>query len=261
MRVGAIDIVPVLDGLARMAPTAAYTGTTDADWAPHRALLGDDGILELSLGGFLVRSADRMVLVDTGVGPIVSGPFSGGALLRSLAAHQVRPEDVTDVVFTHLHFDHVGWATQQGQVVFPNATYRCAASDWEYFVVSPNGGAARKLSPVAQRLQPWDGAGGGIVPGLDARVAPGHTPGSTIVVISSGAERALLLGDVVHCPVELLDDEWDGLADVDPALARQTRNALARELEGQDVPVAAAHFPGMRFGRLLRSEGRRRWVV
>jgi hypothetical protein len=71
----------------------------------------------------------------------------------------------------------------------------------------------------------------------------------------------MLLGDVVHCPVELVDDEWDSMYDVDPALALRTRTALARELEGTDIPMAASHFPGLRFGRLLTGEGRRRWVV
>jgi hypothetical protein len=82
-----------------------------------------------------------------------------------------------------------------------------------------------------------------------------------VIVVSSGPERAMLLGDVVHCPVELVDDEWGALFDVDPALALQTRVALNRELEGSNLPVAAAHFPGLRFGRLVRAEGRRRWVV
>jgi glyoxylase-like metal-dependent hydrolase (beta-lactamase superfamily II) len=106
----------------------------------------------------------------------------------------------------------------------------------------------------------WDRSGP-VLPGLDAMVAPGHTPGSTIIVLSSGAARAMLLGDVVHCPVELLDDEWAGIGDVDPALAARTRVALNRELEGTDVPVAAAHFPGLQFGKLLLADGRRRWVV
>ena len=92
-------------------------------------------------------------------------------------------------------------------------------------------------------------------------VAPGHTPGSTIIVASSGTDRALLLGDVVHCPVELLDDEWAGMGDVDPELAKRTRNALARELEGAEVPVAAAHFPGLQFGKLLIGNGKRQWVI
>lgn len=89
---------------------------------------------------------------------------------------------------------------------------------------------------------------------------PGHTPGHTALVVSDGAERVLLLGDAVHCPVELEQAEWDGLGDVDPELAKRTREALAREIEGDDAPVGAAHFPGLRFGRLLVAEGKRRWV-
>ena len=152
------------------------------------------------------------------------------------------PGDVTDVVFTHLHFDHVGWATQQGTVVFPNATYRCDERDWGHFVGPdpgrhPQAGTARRPHGVVGRGR------GPVLPGLDAMVAPGHTPGSTIIVLSSGAERAMLLGDVVHCPVELLDDEWAGMGDVDPELAKRTRNALARELEGTDVPVGGGPLP------------------
>lgn len=267
MRVGDLEIRPVLDGVARMAPSEAYRmgrpnvsvrGGEESDWAPHRSLLSDDGMLELALGGFLVQVGDRMVLIDTGVGDLRRGPFEGGRLLEGLMAEGISPADVTDVILTHLHFDHVGWTTRHGEIVFPNATYRCDQRDWAHFV-GPDPGATKKLAPLEDRLEPWDGSGA-LLPGIDTLAAPGHTPGSTIVVISSGAERALLLGDVVHCPVELIDDEWAGMGDVDPDLARRTRVALARELEGSDVPVAAAHFPGMEFGRLLAAEGTRRWV-
>lgn len=257
--VGDLTIEPVFDGVARVKATDAFAGTTDSAWEPHRQFLDADGNIELSLGGFLVRAGDRIVLVDAGVGRITRGPFEGGRLLESLGALGVGPADVTDVVFTHLHFDHVGWATQQGEIVFPNATYRCDERDWSHFV-GPDPGATKKLTPIAGRLEPWSGSGA-LLPGVDLLAAAGHTPGSTIVVISSGTERAMLLGDVVHCPVELLDDEWDGMADVDPALAKRTRVALARELEGTDTPVAAAHFAGLRFGRLLAGTGRRSWVV
>ena len=71
----------------------------------------------------------------------------------------------------------------------------------------------------------------------------------------------MLLGDVVHCPVELVDDEWEAMFDVDPDLARRTRTALNQELEGSGVLVAAAHFPGLQFGRLLPGQGRRSWLV
>jgi glyoxylase-like metal-dependent hydrolase (beta-lactamase superfamily II) len=268
MRVGDLDIVPVVDGQARLLPSDAYRlggdevrgrGGEAADWGPHRSFLAPDGTLELALGGFLVHLADRVVLIDTGLGDIQRGAFVAGRLLDSLAAVGVSPADVTDVILTHLHYDHVGWTTRHGEIVFAHATYRCDRRDWEHFV-GPDPGATKKLAPLESRLETWDGSGS-LLPGLDALSAPGHTPGSTIIVLSSGSERAMLLGDVVHCPVELLDDEWAGIGDVDPALARRTRLALARELEGADVPVAAAHFAGMQFGRLLAGEAQRRWVV
>jgi len=154
---------------------------------------------------------------------------------------------------------------------FANATYRCDPRDWAYWITDPPKTATGELRPttvlqkelleaVADRVEPWT-VDGPLLPGVNVMHAPGHTPGSAIMVVSDGDARALLLGDVVHCPVELLESEWGGLGDVDPALAKQTRNALARELEGKETPISAAHFPGMQFGRLLSAEGRRRWVV
>jgi glyoxylase-like metal-dependent hydrolase (beta-lactamase superfamily II) len=213
----------------------------------------------MALGGFLLRIGDRVILVDTGMGDMERGPMKGGRFLIELEALGVRPEQVTDVLLTHLHFDHVGWSTHHGDVVFKNATYRCDIRDWDHFV-GPDPAATKKLLPLEGQLEPWDGSGP-LLPGIDTMSAPGHTPGSTILVVSSGTDRAMLLGDVVHCPVELLDDEWGGLGDVDPQLALRTRVALARELEGSDIPVAAAHFSGMQFGRLLAGSGKRSWVL
>ena len=261
MDVGALRIDPVIDGEGRFLPTASFASSTDEQWARHRDLLDEDGLLGFAMGGFLVRGNGRVALVDAGLGPGRLMGITGGAMLDNLAALGVAPDEVTDVVFTHLHVDHIGWATQNGAPVFSNATYRCAQADWDHFAVGSAGGPeAAHLRPVAERFETWSGSGP-VLPGIDALAAPGHTPGSTVVVASSGTERALMLGDVVHCPVQLVDDEWEGLFDVDPALARRTRNALARELEGADAAVAGAHFPGLRFGRLLAGEGRRRWVV
>src|ERR1700735_353996 len=86
MKIGDIEILPVLDGSAHFRPTAAYVGTTDEDWAPHRGLLDADGRVELAFGGFLVRAGDRLALIDAGIGPESPTPFmSGGQMLDSLA--------------------------------------------------------------------------------------------------------------------------------------------------------------------------------
>lgn len=260
MRVGKLEVLPVLDGHGTMsvAETYRYVGTADDPWAPHQQFATGDGTFEVPVGGFVVATGGRVVLVDTGVGDLQRPPWFGGQLLTNLAAHGFAAEDVTDVVFTHLHFDHVGWATRKGAVVFPNATYRCHRADWTHFVDDGDGATARKFAPVLDRMEFWE-ADTTIAAGVDVTGAPGHTPGSTIVVVSDGGEQALLLGDVAHCPFELIDDDWEKLMDVDPALARQTRIALAREYEGKDVPIGASHFPGMEFGRLLPGVGTRSW--
>jgi glyoxylase-like metal-dependent hydrolase (beta-lactamase superfamily II) len=259
MQVGRYEIQPLFDGVALLPATdmLRYTGPLDDPWIAHRQFLVD-GNIELAMGGFAVRLNERVVVIDCGVGPIDRPPFRGGAFLDSLGAAGVAPSEVTDVLFTHLHFDHVGWATQQGRPVFSNATYRCHRKDWVHFAEGDEAGAVRKLAPLADRMEFWE-KDATLFPGLDVQGAPGHTPGSTIFVLSDGRERAMLLGDVVHCPIEFVDDDWEALFDVDPQLAQRTRTALARELDGTDTPVAAAHFPGLQFGRLLAAQPRRNW--
>jgi glyoxylase-like metal-dependent hydrolase (beta-lactamase superfamily II) len=269
MNIGDIRIVGLHDGTWRFPPTALFDKGPDV-WERHHAFLDDDGLLPVELGGYLVFNGDRVLLVDAGVGASSDPGF--GLLLENMAAAGVSPADITDVVLTHLHFDHVGWVSDGADVTFPNATYRCDSRDWDFFMgaqpfdesvaLEMLGGltAPVRLGPVAERVETWS-SDGPVVPGVDVRAAPGHTPGSTIIVLSSGPERGMLLGDVVHCPAELLEDEWTCIADVDPALATRTREALAREIEGAEIPVSASHFPGLTFGRLLPGVGMRYWQL
>jgi glyoxylase-like metal-dependent hydrolase (beta-lactamase superfamily II) len=270
VQVGNIRIDPVSDGSLLAPPTILFNRPTDEDWEPHRQFLDENGQLTFEMGGFLIRDGTRTVLVDVGIGPH-SDPVRTGSFMTNLGALGVAPADVTDVALTHLHFDHVGWASDGERPLFPNATYRCHEADWDFFAgpdpfddslgVQLMGGrrAIELLPAVAERVETWSGDGT-VLPGIDVRDAPGHTPGSTVLTVSSGPERVILLGDVVHCPAELLEDDWEMISDVDRALAQRTRVALAREFEGSDIPMAAAHFPGLRFGRLLPGTGLRRWV-
>jgi glyoxylase-like metal-dependent hydrolase (beta-lactamase superfamily II) len=261
--IGAISVTPVIDSVVRLVPTEAYQSTSAVDWSRHAALLDNDGFLRLTLGGYVVRSGDRVILVDAGVGPEdrvgKNATMPGGSMLDNLKASGTAPEEVTDVVFTHLHVDHVGWGAVGDQIMFPNATYRCHQADWDYFTNGGAMGAPEKLAVMAPVMEHWS-CSTTLAPGFDVVDAPGHTPGSSIVVLSDGDERCVLLGDVVHCPAELVEEEWETIGDVDPALARRTATALAKEYEGSDVAVGAAHFSDLRFGRLLVGERQRRWV-
>jgi glyoxylase-like metal-dependent hydrolase (beta-lactamase superfamily II) len=259
MKIGAIEVLPVLDGVGReVADEVLSRPGVEDPWSCHPGVRDEHGVLHMDLGGFLLRTGDRTVLVDTGVGTIDNGKYSGGGFLDSLRSYGVSPEDVTDVVFTHLHFDHVGWATKKGTIVFPNATYRVHAADWAHFVDSPtaDAGAVRKLSPLVAQLETFDSETT-LVPGVTARPAPGHTPGSTVYVVASGDERGLLLGDVVHSVVELAEPDWEAVFDVDPLAARAMRNAIADEVADTPALVVGAHFPGLRFGRVVMVSGTR----
>ena len=98
------------------------------------------------------------------------------------------------------------------------------------------------------------------LPGITAVPAPGHTPGSTVLVVSDGENRLMLLGDVAHVPVQLLETGWETPWDVDPGLARRTREAVVRAAAGdKSVWLVGTHFPGMRAGRLLDRGDGLRW--
>jgi glyoxylase-like metal-dependent hydrolase (beta-lactamase superfamily II) len=129
------------------------------------------------------------------------------------------------------------------------ATYRCDSADWAHFV-DRDERVTTLLEPLRDRFEMCD-ADTRILPGVDALRAPGHTPGSTVVVVSSRDQRLLLLGDMVHRP--------RGAAR--RGVARRTRDALAREPEATGALAGAAHFPGLHLGRLGLAAGRRLWAL
>lgn len=251
MRIGEVNILPVYDGDGRVPAnqTIRRRGVRDA-WAAHRDLVRPDGVLEYPMGGFLVLDGDRRILVDTGIGPMSSPEETGGQFLRSLDRLGYTPDDITDVLFTHLHNDHTGWAVQHGMPVFGDATYRVHEADWRTY--------GARLSPIAAQLRLFD-ADTALSPSITTRHRPGHTPGSTVFQIASGGERALLIGDIAHSPAQFADDDWYTVWDTDPAAATAVRNAIADEAAESGDLIIPAHFPGLRGGHIRN--GPRRFVL
>lgn len=257
MRIGDLELLPVSDGLCKL-PQQFYVGL---DFAAHAELLADDGRVHIPIGCFVVRTGETTVLVDAGLGDLDVGWARGGLLPEGLRIAGFAPEDIDVVVCSHLHLDHIGWLAVDGQPYFPNATVRYGAADWQRFVVDVDAeDRSRQIMEAlaaADRLEPMEGDLVSIAPGITARHTPGHTLGHYGLVLSSGDERALLLGDAVECPLQLEEPDFSVMSDVDPALAARTREALWAELEGTSAMVTAAHFPGLEFGRVMRGEGKR----
>ena len=270
--IGELEVLVVADGYAKFPAPLYYPGTAADDWKPHQRWLDHEGNLEFPFACFLVRSGDRRVLIDTGLGDTGLGAeplwkFHGGALLDELAAAGVRPQDIDTVFVTHLHVDHCGTCGREEggslRPVFPNAVYRWTSDEdahWRSTAQPPGStfSVPAMLDALSGRFEAA-GDGASIAPGVSVIATPGHTPGHAGVVLSSGDERAYLLGDAISCPAQLEETEWSGLGDVDPKLARRTQEAVAREMEARGALLATAHFPGLTFGRVLRGEGRRYW--
>lgn len=268
LRVGALAISSIYDGQLRGAAHEFYgmvhgsvlessngLGTRAEDWLRWSQFLAPDGSLDMPIGGYLVRGCgERVILVDLGIGMMTLGPASGGQFLQSLTAEGVAAEDVTDVILTHLHLDHVGWAATGDAKTFPNAQYWCHRAETDQHDHGPADGRPA-LGRVGDRLDIFDGDFS-LAPGIIARHAPGHTSGSVVVEISSGGERALLLGDAAHNPVELCVSSWVGMGDADPDQALCTRRALAEEALNVGALIGSQHFPGMSLGRLEDRRGR-----
>jgi glyoxylase-like metal-dependent hydrolase (beta-lactamase superfamily II) len=262
LTLGPIRVDSILDGHMGVAPHVLYPHITEREWAGGAAThLGPDGNVPLDYGGYLLRgSGGRVILVDAGGGSqfaSVEGKsvlYEGGRLLDSLAALAIAPEQITDVVFTHLHFDHCGWASLDGQPTFPLATYWCHDADWQTFVDGLADERVRNVMlPVADLARTWteDVA---IMPWLRLVHCPGHSPGNAIVLVHGAGRRLALIGDLAHHPLEFEQPGWPGGADWDPATAVDQRTRWFGRFADEAILVASPHFPQQR-PMYVRREG------
>jgi glyoxylase-like metal-dependent hydrolase (beta-lactamase superfamily II) len=157
--------------------------------------------------------------------------------------------DITDVVVTHFHTDHVGWLFDlAAEPVFPDAKIWYGAADWDYFVNGPGDirphirdgflANADRQHPLTHDTPVADG--------VTAVLTPGHTPGHLCVEVASGDESLLLLGDAITCPIQLSEPSWHSYGDVDADAAQRSRDRLWERL--RSTPGVGAHFPGLAAG-------------
>jgi glyoxylase-like metal-dependent hydrolase (beta-lactamase superfamily II) len=259
------------DGMLEFDLCNFFPTIPQTDWRDHASHLTEEHRVRFNLGSYLIRADGRTILVDTGLGPRPADTpdVPWGTLLRDFQAKGVRPDEVDLVVLTHLHRDHVGWnltdAGGRWVPTFPNARYWVSTRDWEAChrpdvqpTRFPN--APTCVWPLADLglVEFMDGEHS-VTPSLTAMPTPGHTPGHMSILVASRGERALVLGDAAHSPVQIQEPDWVSRADMDPELTRQTRKALIERLEREQILVAAGHFQAPGFGRIVRLDGRRYW--
>ncbi|MFL6115882.1 MAG: MBL fold metallo-hydrolase [Catenulispora sp.] len=266
----AIARVEEMHGPVGMTPGQFFPGWSEQDWQAERDWLvpdhlgAEDAMVRVAFQTFALRSHGRTILVDTGIGNDKTRPGVGawdhlsGGYLANLAAAGIAPEEVDLVVNTHLHVDHVGWNTRLvgGQWVptFPNATYLMPRLDFEHFdpAKNPNiaGGVNENafedsVEPVraAGQIQLWEGEH--VIDGsLRLLAAPGHTPGSSVLMLTAGSDRALFAGDLIHTPLQLAHLQHNSCFCEDAATARTTRRELLGWAADNNALILPAHFSG-----------------
>ena len=240
-----------------------FPGVMEDQWDPYRHrypwAFADREILRGRVGSYVLRSPGDTTLVDTGVGPQAMG--AGGKLLVELESAGIYPEDVGTVFLTHLHGDHLGWSVKpDGEPVFPRARYVTQAAEWE-ISVPYLGRAVAGLDDLGV-LELLDGEEP-VGENLTAIPTPGHSPGHSSLLVSSGGEQALVSGDAIVHPAQATEPTWNVHFDMDKEQAARTREMLLAWLEADGITVAAGHIPGSGFGRVVRDEGeegRRYWL-
>lgn len=195
---------------------------------------------------YLLRdAADRLTLVDTGVGGVDSpaaswAPVPGG-LVGALAAVGVAPAEISTVVLTHLHSDHASGAVAGGAPVFGNARHVVQRAELE----AANGPTADWVLPALDgQLHVVEGDAV-VAPDVRVHLTPGHTPGHQIVRVGEVA----MTGDLVLHPVQLDDPAITYVYDDDPETAARTRSEVLAALRTEHAVLATAHF-GDPFTRL-----------
>ncbi|MCI3151251.1 MULTISPECIES: MBL fold metallo-hydrolase [Streptomyces] len=273
LRLGDVEISRVIEfsDISPMTTDVFFPGSKPEEWQRHAALLDPDhwdartGLTRVATQSWVLRSEGRVVVIDTGAGngkyrplqPIWSYLDTG--YLANLAAAGVRPEDVDLVVNTHLHDDHVGWNTyldgREWVPTFPNATYLMPAIDVTYwhpgnlhrtrFGRGNQNVYEDSVQPVidAGLVTTWEGSYA-IDGNLRLEPAPGHTPGSAVVHLESGGERAVFAGDLLHGAIQIHEPHLNSCFEEDEEGARASRARMFAYAADHGALVFPAHLPG-----------------
>lgn len=260
-RIGALEAVALRDGEIALPNKAGESPW--ADTAAVGAVLTAAGQsadpISLSVQPLLVRDGDRVVLIDTGAGGRMG---TQNKLVASLRAADIDPTQVTDVLISHAHGDHVGGLVgADGSLTFPRAVVHISEPEWAYMKAgAAQAGEAALLTAVTPRVQPF-APGAQVTPSIKALTLVGHTPGHTGYEIASGTDRLLYIGDALHSSViSVQRPDWVNAWDTDSAAGVATRQGLLERGVTSGARIYGVHFPFPGLGRFQRRNDGFVWV-
>ncbi|SMO72289.1 MBL fold metallo-hydrolase [Paracoccus laeviglucosivorans] len=238
IKLGAFEVTTILGG-ANMSDDPIATFGVGADAAEFQALAAENFIPSDRSGGSftptLVRTPDALILFDTGMFPEMNA--------ASMALAGIKPEDVTHIVLTHMHGDHVSGLMQGDTPSFANAQLIVPKAENDYWAANANDAYKTHVAPlIGKARQIADGEE--IVPGIKAEAAYGHTPGHTTYLIESEGQRLLISGDSFnHYVFSVQRPDWHVRFDVDKDMGAATRAKVLGRLAEEKIPFIGYHMP------------------
>lgn len=253
--VGKATIDIVSDGHLEL-PTSMVLGRVPA--ADRSAFLAanklPDDVVRSALNLTLYRDGDRTVLFDVGSGPNFMP--SAGKLGEALEAAGIAADEVTHVVFTHAHPDHIwGVLDDFDELTFGNAEYLMSMPEWDYWFnpetvnnVPENRqsfavGARRNMAAIEEKCSRFK-LGEEVLPGVAAVNTAGHTPGHTSFHIQQGSDSLMVVGDVITNPLySFSNPDWEMGTDSDAAQGVKARKMLLDRMASEKMQIIGYHLP------------------
>jgi glyoxylase-like metal-dependent hydrolase (beta-lactamase superfamily II) len=265
-QLGDFTVVPLHDGvISRDRPDGFVLNASPAEVGEAFAAAGMPADkLTITFTPLAVCTPAGVVLIDTGFGE--AGPPGTGRMRGNMAAAGLRPEDVTTVIISHFHGDHIaGLLNADGGVAFPNAEVLVPGAEWRFWMDEGNmsrapasaqgnfATAQKMFAPLASRVRPYEW-GEEAHPGFTAADASGHTPGMAALEIASGGRNMMFVADITNNPLVFArHPEWQAAFDMDPARTVATRRRLLDRAAADRLRLAFFHAPFPASGYVVKS--------
>ncbi|MDS0856685.1 MBL fold metallo-hydrolase [Burkholderia pseudomultivorans] len=268
VRVGDVDVVLISDGVLPLPSSTMSTNVSEADrnaWFDGRFLQRD--MFDWALNIALVRSGERLILIDSGVGDGFEYFTRAGQSMMRLESAGIDLAAITDIVITHMHMDHVGGLNVDGVKarLRPDVRIHVSAKEVAFWkdpdfskTVMPETvppalrkAAAKFVDLYSENIVQFDRVVE-VAAGVSARVTGGHTPGHCVVDVASKGEKLTFVGDAIF-EVNFDNPDWQNGFEHDPQASVDVRIALLGEAAETGAMLAAAHVAFPSIGHVARN--------